>query len=109
MYTSTSWGMTTRMIGAIIMVHGDNSGLVLPPRIAPTQAVIIPIQQRKEGVLEKADELFAALKAAGIRVKVDDTDRSRIQIRRAGNERNSGSYRMWTEGYRERTGCYLPS
>ena len=72
----TSWGMTTRMIGAIIMVHGDNSGLVLPPRIAPTQAVIIPIQQRKEGVLEKADELFAALKAAGIRVKVDDTDRS---------------------------------
>ena len=50
----TSWGMTTRMIGAIIMVHGDNSGLVLPPRIAPVQAVIIPIQQRKEGVLENA-------------------------------------------------------
>ena len=72
----TSWGMTTRMIGAIIMVHGDNSGLVLPPRIAPVQAVIIPIQQRKEGVLEKADELFETLKAAGIRVKVDDTDRS---------------------------------
>mgnify|MGYP002617560588 FL=1 len=72
----TSWGMTTRMIGAIIMVHGDNSGLVLPPRIAPTQAVIIPIQQRKEGVLEKADEMFAALKAAGVRVKVDDTDKS---------------------------------
>ena len=64
----TSWGMTTRMIGAIIMVHGDNSGLVLPPRIAPVQAVIIPIQQRKEGVLEKADEMFAALKAAGVRV-----------------------------------------
>ena len=58
------------------MVHGDNSGLVLPPRIAPVQAVIIPIQQRKEGVLEKADELFETLKAAGIRVKVDDTDRS---------------------------------
>ena len=72
----TSWGMTTRMIGAIIMVHGDNSGLVLPPRIAPTQAVIIPIQQRKEGVLEKADEMFVALKAAGVRVKVDDTDKS---------------------------------
>ncbi len=72
----TSWGMTTRMIGAIIMVHGDNSGLVLPPRIAPVQAVVIPIQQRKEGVLEKADELFAALKAAGIRAKVDDTDKS---------------------------------
>ena len=72
----TSWGMTTRMIGAIIMVHGDNSGLVLPPRIAPVQAVVIPIQQRKEGVLEKADELFEVLKAAGIRVKVDDTDKS---------------------------------
>ena len=72
----TSWGMTTRMIGAIIMVHGDNSGLVLPPRIAPVQAVVIPIQQRKEGVLEKAFELSDALKAAGIRVKVDETDKS---------------------------------
>ena len=70
----TSWGMTTRKLGAIIMVHGDNSGLVLPPRIAPVQAVLNPIQQRKEGVLEKADEMFAALKAAGVRVKVDDTD-----------------------------------
>ena len=49
--------MTTRMIGAIIMVHGDNSGLVLPPRIAPTQVMIVPIAQKKEGVLEKAAEL----------------------------------------------------
>ena len=72
----TSWGMTTRMIGALIMVHGDDSGLKLPPRIAPVQAVIIPIQQRKEGVLEKAAELEAALKAAGIRVKTDATDKS---------------------------------
>ena len=72
----TSWGMTTRMIGAIIMVHGDNSGLVLPPRIAPVQAVLIPIQQRKEGVLETAERLNAQLKAAGIRVKTDDTDKS---------------------------------
>ena len=72
----TSWGMTTRMIGAVIMVHGDNSGLVLPPRLAPVQAVVIPIQQRKEGVLEKAEELYQALKAAGVRVKVDDTDKS---------------------------------
>ena len=72
----TSWGMTTRMIGAIIMVHGDNSGLVLPPRIAPVQAVIIPIQQRKEGVLEKADEMFAALKAAGYRAEIDDSEKS---------------------------------
>ena len=72
----TSWGMTTRMIGALIMVHGDNSGLVLPPRIAPVQAVVIPIQQRKEGVLEKAEELTQILKAAGIRVKADVTDKS---------------------------------
>ena len=72
----TSWGMTTRMIGAIIMVHGDNSGLVLPPRIAPVQAVVIPIQQRKEGVLEHAEKLCELLKKSGIRVKIDDTDKS---------------------------------
>ena len=72
----TSWGMTTRMIGAIIMVHGDNSGLVLPPRIAPVQVDIIPIQQKKAGILEKAAEVEATLKAAGLRGKTDDTDRS---------------------------------
>ena len=70
----TSWGMTTRLIGAIIMVHGDNSGLVLPPRVAPIQVAIIPIQQKKEGVLDKAYELKERLK--GFRVKVDDTDKS---------------------------------
>ena len=72
----TSWGMTTRMIGAIIMVHGDNSGLVLPPRIAPVQAMVIPIQQKKEGVLEKAQELKEALLASGIRARLDDSDKS---------------------------------
>ncbi len=72
----TSWGMSTRIIGAIIMTHGDDSGLVLPPRIAPTQVMIIPIQQRKEGVLEKAEEIRKALAAAGIRVKTDDSDKS---------------------------------
>ncbi len=72
----TSWGMTTRMIGAIIMVHGDNSGLVLPPKVAPVQAMVIPIQQKKEGVLEKAAELKDVLAAAGIRAKLDDTDKS---------------------------------
>lgn len=70
----TSWGMTTRLIGAIIMVHGDDSGLVLPPKVAPVQVMITPIQQKKEGVLEKAEELKAAL--SGFRVKVDDTDKS---------------------------------
>lgn len=72
----TSWGMTTRMIGAIIMVHGDNSGLVLPPRIAPTQVMVIPIRQQQEGVLEKADEVKRALQAAGLRAKLDDSEKS---------------------------------
>ena len=70
----TSWGMTTRLIGAIIMVHGDNSGLVLPPKVAPVQVTIIPIQQKKEGVLEKAYELKDRL--SNFRVKVDDSDKS---------------------------------
>lgn len=70
----TSWGLTTRLIGAIIMVHGDNSGLVLPPRIAPIQTMIVPIAQHKEGVLDKAYKLKKRL--SGFRVKVDDTDKS---------------------------------
>ncbi len=73
---TTSWGTTTRMIGGVIMVHGDDRGLVLPPKVAPTQVVIIPIAAHKPGVLEKADELFRQLKEAGIRVKVDDSDQS---------------------------------
>ncbi|MBR2186261.1 MAG: proline--tRNA ligase [Lachnospiraceae bacterium] len=70
----TSWGLSTRIIGAMIMVHGDNDGLVLPPRIAPTQVVVIPIQQRKEGVLEAANKIASDL--SGLRVKVDDSDKS---------------------------------
>ena len=72
----TSWGVTTRLIGAVIMTHGDDNGLVLPPAVAPVQAVIIPIQQFKEGVLEKAKEIEDKLKALGIRVKTDDSDNS---------------------------------
>ncbi len=71
----TSWGMSTRIIGAIIMVHGDNSGLVLPPRIAPTQIMVIPIAQHKPGVLEKAEEIRAELAALGVRVKTDASDK----------------------------------
>ena len=71
----TSWGVTTRLIGAIIMVHGDNSGLVLPPRVAPTQLMIIPIQMKKEGVVEKAEELKERLSKV-CRVKADLTDKS---------------------------------
>lgn len=72
----TSWGLSTRLMGAIIMVHGDDSGLVLPPEIAPVQVMVIPIQQHKEGVLEKASELQETLKAAGVRVKMDDSEKS---------------------------------
>lgn len=70
----TSWGVSTRLIGAIIMVHGDDSGLVLPPNIAPTQLMIIPIQQHKDGVLDKAYELRDRLQNI-CRVKVDDSDK----------------------------------
>ena len=72
----TSWGMTTRMIGAIIMVHGDDSGLVLPPHVAPVECRIIPIAQHKEGVLDRAHALLDELKKAGYRVKIDDSDKS---------------------------------
>ncbi len=72
----TSWGTTTRLIGAIIMTHGDDSGLVLPPAVAPIQVVIVPVAQHKEGVLEKAAELKDRLTACGLRVKLDDSDNS---------------------------------
>ena len=72
----TSWGLSTRVIGALIMVHGDDSGLVLPPRIAPTQVMVIPIAAHKEGVMDKAKEIYESLLAADIRAKLDDTDKS---------------------------------
>ena len=71
----TSWGCTTRLIGAIIMSHGDNNGLVLPPAVAPIQVVILPIAQHKEGVLDKAYELKERLSKV-FRVKVDDSSNS---------------------------------
>lgn len=72
----TSWGWSTRSIGALIMVHGDDDGLVLPPHVAPTECRIIPIAMHKEGVLERATELYNELKKAGYRVKLDDSDKS---------------------------------
>lgn len=77
----TSWGMSTRIIGGLIMVHGDNSGLKLPPRIAPTQVMIIPIAQHKEGVLERAALLKEELSkvsfyGSDLHVKVDDSEKS---------------------------------
>ena len=71
----TSWGMSTRIIGAIIMTHGDDNGLVLPPRVAPIQAVIVPVAFHKGGVLEKAEDLRAEL-SKKFRVKLDDSDNS---------------------------------
>lgn len=71
----TSWGVTTRLIGALIMVHSDNNGLVLPPKAAPVQVMIIPVNQRKEGVLEKAEELRVRLSKI-CRVKTDASDKS---------------------------------
>ena len=71
----TSWGVSTRMIGAIIMTHGDDNGLILPPKVAPVQVVMIPVAQHKPGVLEKADEIKRLL-AKNFRVKLDDSDNS---------------------------------
>ncbi|MGG1520151.1 proline--tRNA ligase [Paenibacillus oryzisoli] len=76
---TTSWGVSTRLIGALIMVHGDDRGLVLPPKVAPTQVIMIPIgpPKTREQVIGRVDELYAELKKAGVRVKVDDrTDQS---------------------------------
>lgn len=72
----TSWGMSTRLIGALIMVHGDDSGLVLPPKVAPVQVMVVPIRQREEGILEAAQKLRDRLCAAGIRARLDDSDKS---------------------------------
>lgn len=72
----TSWGTTTRLIGAMIMTHGDDNGLVLPPAVAPVQVVIVPIQQFKEGVLDTAKLIAEKLAAKGVRVKLDDGDNS---------------------------------
>ncbi|WJY27378.1 proline--tRNA ligase [Sporosarcina trichiuri] len=75
---TTSWGTSTRLIGSVIMVHGDEQGLVLPPRVAPTQVVLIPVGPWKKNpaIMEKLDGLFAELKAKGIRVRLDDSDQS---------------------------------
>ena len=73
---TTSWGTSTRMIGGLIMVHGDDRGLVLPPRVAPIQIVILPIAMHKEGVLDKASAIRDELQAAGIRVELDARDQS---------------------------------
>lgn len=74
---TTSWGLSTRMIGAVIMVHGDDQGLVLPPKIAPFQVVLVPIYRKDEEklqVMEVVEKIKAELRSAGIRLKLDDRD-----------------------------------
>ena len=72
----SSWGVSTRLIGAIIMAHGDQRGLVLPPKVAPIQTVVIPVAAHKAGVIEKAAEIAEVLKSCGIRVELDVRDQS---------------------------------
>ena len=72
----TSWGVSTRLIGGIIMTHGDDNGLVLPPRIAPVQVIVIPVAQHKEGVIDAAQNLLSRLQAAGLRAKIDVSEQS---------------------------------
>ena len=72
----TSWGVSTRLIGAIIMSHGDDNGLILPPAVAPVQAIVVPIAQHKGGVIDAAQALCDRLKAAGIRANIDVTENS---------------------------------
>ena len=73
---TTSWGVSTRLIGAVIMTHGDERGLVLPPVVAPIQCVIVPIAAKKAGVIEACEDLKAKLEEAGVRVALDTTDNS---------------------------------
>ncbi len=72
----TSWGVSTRLLGAIIMVHGDDNGLVLPPYVAPIQVIVIPVAQQKPGVIPAARELYNTLKETGLRVKLDESDKT---------------------------------
>ena len=100
----TSWGMTTRLIGAIIMVHGDDSGLVLPPRIAPVQVDgRFRSSSTKTAFMDAARECLRALLQKYAARKLDDSDKSPgWKFSESGDARNSGSYRTWTEGHRGR-------
>ena len=87
---ATSWGVSTRLIGGLVMTHSDDEGLVLPPRIAPIQVVIVPIYKGEEqkAILDaKVGEMVQSFKAAGIRVKYDNTDHARPGWQTAGGAR----------------------
>ena len=102
---TTSWGVSTRLIGGVIMTHGDDNGLILPPRIAPYQVVIVPIPRGnwQETVLPKAQEIQASLQARGVRVILDDRDclDARLEVRRVGAARRAAADGDRPEGHRE--------
>ena len=104
----TSWGVSTRLIGAIIMVHGDDSGLVLPPKIAPTQVMVIPIQQQKDGVLDKAYDLKGQAFKGFPRENRCNRQDTWLEVRSTGGSGNLNTYRDWTKGYREKPVRYRP-
>lgn len=83
---ATSWGVTTRLVGAMVMVHSDDDGLIIPPRMAPTQVVIVPIPKPSEEILAVAENIVSQLKAAGIRVKIDKDDTKRPGFKFADHE-----------------------
>ena len=74
---ATSWGVSTRLMGALVMVHSDDQGLVIPPRLAPTQVVIVPIPKPLPELTEKANQIAAELRSLGIRIKIDDDEQNR--------------------------------
>ena len=102
----TSWGLSTRIIGGIIMTHGDNNGLVLPPRIAPIQVIILPIAAHKPGVTEAAEQLVERLKNQGLRAKVRFLrQQPRLEVRRVRDEGRSPAHRDRPQGPGEESVC----
>ncbi len=110
---TTSWGVTTRLIGAVIMAHGDDSGLVLPPKVAPWQVVIVPIPRGnwKETVLPKCEAIRDELKAAGIRVRLDSDESTDagLEVRRIRDAGRAAAPRDWAQGHREELGFRRPA
>ncbi len=95
---ATSWGTSTRMMGALIMVHSDDEGLVIPPRLAPTQVIIVPIPKPNDALLAKANEIVKELKARGIRVKIDMDDTKRPGFKFAEHELHGTPIRLGLGG-----------
>src|SRR5690606_40106565 len=94
---NTSWGVSTRLIGGLVMTHGDDNGMVMPPKLAPIQVVIVPIYRKdeeRERVLAKADEVSAALRAAGVRTHVDARDTLKPGPKFYERERKGGPPRV---------------